>query len=149
MIVRRCVLCGREFTGARCPNCAPQRAVSVFSAVFGNTARKKIAYNAQQGGRKFSGDGNIIGICRIFGAPPQTARTGIASRHHRTARAVLFSPIAAAAGVQIGAGYIALSDSLIAELHRAAFIGAVISAGAVAFAAAMAFISVRFFRRRR
>ena len=68
------------------------------------------------------------------------ARTGIAS-------AII--GIAAAAGVQIGAGYIALSDSLIAELHRAAFFGAVISAGAVAFAAAMAFIAVRFFRRRR
>ena len=141
MIIRLCVMCGKRFAGARCPNCAPPpRAVSAVSAVFGNAARKKIAYNARQGAQNFSGDGNIIGICRIFGAPPQTARTGIAS-------AII--GIAAAAGVQIGAGYIALSDSLIAELHRAAFIGAVISAGAVAFAAAMAFIAVRFFRRRR
>ena len=92
-MIRLCVMCGKRFKGARCPNCAP----------------------------------------------PQTARTGIAS-------AII--GIAAAAGVQIGAGYIALSDSLIAELHRAAFFGAVISAGAVAFAAAMAFIAVRFFRRR-
>ena len=68
MIIRLCVMCGKRFAGARCPNCAPQRAVSVFSAVFGNTARKKIAYNAQQVGRNFSGDGNIIRIRRIFAA---------------------------------------------------------------------------------
>ena len=138
-MIRRCVLCGKRFAGGRCPNCAPPRAVSAVSAVSAGRRGNSSPYNARQGGRKSFADVNIIGIRRIFGAPPQTARTGIAS-------AII--GIAAAAGVQIGAGYIALSDSLIAELHRAAFIGAVISAGAVAFAAAMAFISVRFFRRR-
>ena len=45
MIIRLCVMCGKRFAGARCPNCAPPpRAVSAVSAVFGNAARKKIAY---------------------------------------------------------------------------------------------------------
>ena len=55
MIIRRCVRYVRKkiCTGARCPNCAPPpRAVSAVSAVFGNAARKKIAYNARQGARK-------------------------------------------------------------------------------------------------